>query len=106
METAALIAEEARKVYGDRLHSVWMYGSRIRGDNLPDSDLDVLLVKTSKEVDPRGRLHDRLRMTLSTEHFLDERGALVSLHIAYPEQLMEWDTMFYRNVRADAVQVA
>ena len=105
LATVAFIGKEARKFYGDGLHSVWLYGSRVRGDNLPDSDLDVLVVKTAKDVDPRGRLHDRLLMKLLTEHFWDERGALVSLRSVYLEQLEEWDTMFFRNVRADAVRV-
>ena len=88
------------------LEGVWLYGSRARGDNLPDSDLDVLPVKTSKEVDPRDHLRRALHRTLLLEHFKSEIGVLVSLHTAYAEQLEEWDTMFYRNVRADAVPVS
>ena len=30
----------------------------------------------------------------------------LSFDTAYSAQLREWDTMFYRNVRADAVQVS
>ena len=106
LATVTLIAEQARTIYGDRLHSVWLYGSRVRGDNLPDSDLDVLLVTTSKDADPRGRLSHRLRR-LMNERFWDEdeRAVLVSLYGAYLEQLEVWDTMFFRNVRADAVRV-
>ena len=33
-----------RAIYGDRLLGVYLYGSRARGDNRPDSDVDVLIV--------------------------------------------------------------
>lgn len=31
-----------RKIYGDRLAGIVLYGSRARGDNRPDSDYDLL----------------------------------------------------------------
>jgi predicted nucleotidyltransferase len=33
-----------RELLGDRLVSVYLYGSQARGDALPDSDVDVLVV--------------------------------------------------------------
>ena len=30
---------------------------------------------------------------------------MISLYAANPEQLRSWDTMFYRNVRRDAIRV-
>lgn len=105
MATASAVAGHAFDLYGDLLDSVWMYGSRARGDNLPDSDLDLLLVKTSKEADPRGHIFDKLYLSLIHEHLGHELTVLLSLHTGYREQLDSWDTMFYRNVRADMVRV-
>ena len=31
---------------------------------------------------------------------------MFSLHVAYAEQLANWDTMFFRSVRADAIKIA
>ncbi len=42
--TYNLIGERIRKVFGDRVEEVIIFGSRVRGDSREDSDLDVLLV--------------------------------------------------------------
>lgn len=103
--TARFVAKQAYGVYGDRLDSVWMYGSRARGDHQPDSDLDLLLVKKSKDIDPRNKLEEQLYMSL-LDQFSGDMRVMVSLHTADVEQLEQWDTMFYRSVRADAIRVA
>ncbi len=92
IETARFVAKQAFKIYGDRLDSLWMYGSRARGDHQPDSDLDLLLVKTSEQIDPRNKLEDQLYMSLLDQLSGDMR-VMVSLHTSYPEQLESWDTM-------------
>lgn len=33
-----------RSHYGDRLHDVVLFGSRARGDNRPDSDVDLAII--------------------------------------------------------------
>ena len=33
-------------VYGDRLHGVLLYGSQARGEQIPSSDLDILVLLT------------------------------------------------------------
>ncbi len=102
--TAEFVAEQAQKVYGDLLEGVWLFGSRARGDHRPDSDLDLLVVKTSKEDDPRDHLRRELHRTL-LKQFDVEMWGFLSLQAAYSEQMRDWDTMFYRNVRADALPV-
>lgn len=42
---AAEVAQEAKRILGDRLGRVWLHGSRARGDHLPESDLDLLMEK-------------------------------------------------------------
>lgn len=68
---------------------VWFAGS---GDHQPDSDLDLLLVKASEQIDPRNKLEDQLYMSLLDQLSGDMR-VMVSLHTSYPEQLESWDTM-------------
>ncbi len=40
----AELKQRLRELYGDRLVSVILYGSRARGDHGPDSDVDVAVV--------------------------------------------------------------
>ena len=105
LAAAGVIADQAAKLYGDELKGVWLYGSRARGDNGPDSDLDVLVVKRSEDFDPRNQLLGKLRRALCPDFFDGLVWIDVYIHIAHARQFEEWDTMFYRNVRADAVPV-
>ena len=41
-------AQRVRSVLGDRLHAIYLFGSRARGNAPPDSDYDVLLESTAK----------------------------------------------------------
>ena len=36
--------EEVRKIYGEHLKSVILYGSYARGDFRPDSDIDIMIL--------------------------------------------------------------
>ena len=105
LAAAGVIADQAAKLYGDELKGVWLYGSRARGDNGPDSDLDVLVVKRSEDFDPRNQLLGKLRRALHPDYFDGVVWIDVYIHVAHARQFEEWDTMFYRNVRADAVPV-
>jgi len=46
-ETAGLYAEEIRRHFDKRLHSIRLYGSAARGDWTPDSDIDILVLLDS-----------------------------------------------------------
>ena len=105
LAAAGVIADQARILYGEELKGVWLYGSRARGDNGPDSDLDVLVVKRSEDFDPRNQLLWKLHRALTPAYFDRLVWIDVYIHVAYARQFEEWDTMFYRNVRADAVPV-
>ena len=40
--------EELRERLDERLHAVWLFGSRARGESGPDSDIDLLVIKAGK----------------------------------------------------------
>lgn len=43
-ELLAEMKRGLRELYSDRLHGVYLYGSRARGEADPESDVDVLIV--------------------------------------------------------------
>lgn len=65
----------------------------------------MLVVKRSKEFDPRDRLLAKLWRVLEPDHFDSLTRILIYIHVSYAEKFNEWDTMFYRNVRADAIPI-
>lgn len=38
------LVEELKKLYGDNLLRIILYGSKVRGDSVPESDIDLLVV--------------------------------------------------------------
>jgi predicted nucleotidyltransferase len=66
---AELAAARLRDLYGDRLARVLLYGSQVRGDADPDSDIDLLVVLRDMESpwDELRRMDDLL-WRLSFEH--------------------------------------
>ena len=57
---ATKVAKEAKRILGSRLGRVWLHGSRARGDQLPESDLDLLM-----EMGPQVAHHHSLEKALS-----------------------------------------
>ncbi|MCY4367872.1 MAG: nucleotidyltransferase domain-containing protein [bacterium] len=108
---ATTVAEHARAFYGDSLKSVWLYGSRARQDNAPDSDLDVLLVREPPEgLDATKEKRDLFDG--SFQNMLEEKMRNISMwpwpiqvKSSRPEQLETWDTMFFLSVREDAIRI-
>ena len=59
-----------KRIYEDRLHGVYLFGSYARGDQDPESDLDVLIVLNdfssySREVKRTGELVSNLFVSRS-----------------------------------------
>lgn len=106
LSAARTVARIAREVYRDRLLEVWFYGSRARGEWQSDSDLDLLMLLAEADGPRphRWRALPELRRVM-TERFEYLTQNMISLYAANPEQFRYWDTMFYRNVRRDAIRV-
>jgi predicted nucleotidyltransferase len=96
---ARAVAEDLRALYGDRLVQVVMYGSRARGDNREDSDLDLLVVLD--RVDSWWKERDFMGDVI-WDHTVDS-GILVSALPMPADEFAEGKTAFLRNVTADGV---
>ena len=108
---ASVVARHARTFYGSRLKSVWLYGSRARGDHRPDSDQDLLLVRNRRDdLEPTSTNDDRDDWPF--REYLEDRMegysilfTPIQIHSVRPRQLETWDTMFFRSVREDGIRI-
>ncbi len=98
----SLLAEIRRalaSLYGERLHGVFLFGSRARGDACDESDVDILVVLD--EVADYGaeiRRTGELTASLSLRYELSVSRVFVSL-----DDWRHRESPFLLNVREDAI---
>lgn len=76
---ARAVAKDLRTLYGPRLVSVLLFGSRARGDNDPDSDLDLLVVLST--VDDTWAEHRRMEEIL-WQHTITSGTVVTAMPVA------------------------
>jgi predicted nucleotidyltransferase len=95
------LKKELIRIYGDQIHSILLYGSRARGDERPDSDIDILIVlKDEFNYSEMLSLSSDLTASLSLEN-----DVVISRAFVTEKDYKERQIPFLMNVRREAVPV-
>jgi predicted nucleotidyltransferase len=96
----AELKERLSEAYGERLHAVVLFGSEVRGDARPDSDIDVMAV-----LDPlSGDYGDELERGLAAVYPVALRiGRRVSVKPVARDEYEQGDSPLLREVRRSGV---
>ena len=95
----AELERELKQIYGDQLCGVYLFGSYARGEQDPESDLDILIVlrdyeSYSAEIKRTGRVISRLSL---------ECGISISRKFIRQSDWKMGDSPLVRNIREEAI---
>lgn len=98
-------SEDVKRILGDKLTKIIVYGSYARGDYRENSDVDIMILTKLSEEEIRAIKNDIYDLAFEVEM---STGIELSPIIKNEEQYEYWvDTLpFYRNVRDEGVVVA
>jgi predicted nucleotidyltransferase len=94
--------EGLRKIYGDRLAGIVLYGSRARGDHRPDSDYDLLVL--IENFDQAKDLDERLHGLTDDLFQMEPHEIEVNIIPRNPNALQQ-RTIFMHNVREEGFRL-
>lgn len=101
---AAAVADAVsgyRRVFGDRLAQVWLFGSRALGTHRPDSDVDLLVVLREE-----GRIGSELDLLYSVaEPIRLAHGVFIDGHPTTLDRLEAEDDDFHYFIRREGKRV-
>lgn len=85
-----------------RIKGVWLFGSRARGDYLPDSDYDLLVI-----VDKRSKKNLDVIYTAAVDLLMEDLADISVKVIPYEvyEKLVNWKTPFMVNVLKEGIRL-
>jgi antitoxin ChpS len=100
-------ARSVRRVYGERLKGLYLFGSRARGDHTQESDADIAVVLVDDGWDD---WDERKRLSAMEYDIIVETGAEPQ---SWPVRLSEWidpskhhNPALVRAMRRDAKEIA
>ena len=94
------LREKLRGALGDNLERVTLYGSQARGNALPDSDVDVLVVLRHAEAAAQAAVHN-VAYRLMWEHDFSYVLALNIIDLGHYRLLREQQSSYLANVERE-----
>lgn len=96
--------EEIRKIYGEHLKSVILYGSYARGDFRPDSDIDIMILVDLTDIEVE---EYRKQLSWSTYDFNEEYDTDIKPIAKSDVHFRKWLGIypFYTNVQNEGVKL-
>ena len=98
-ELLAVLKEQFRAIYGDRLQGLYLYGSYARGTAHKGSDIDVLLVLQGT-VQPVEEIN---RVNAIVSDLCLQSGLLISIYPVSTTGFQTRQSPFFMNVRKEAI---
>jgi len=93
------LVDELKKLYGDNLSRVILYGSKARGDATEDSDIDILVVlKNIQNFSLERKKVKEISWKLSYKYDL-----LLSIIIRSEQEYMRKDTPLLMNIEKEGI---
>ena len=93
------LVDELKKLYGDNLSCVILYGSKARGDATEDSDIDILVVlKKIQNFSSERKKVKEISWRLSYKYDL-----LLSIIIRSEQEYMQKDTPLLMNIEKEGI---
>jgi len=95
------IRENLKQLYGEQLDKLILFGSQARGTAQPDSDIDILIVLK----DAFNYSQESEKISQSIADLCLENNILISCAFATREQVENYNSGFFRNVRQDGLLI-
>lgn len=104
MGIVSLYAEEARKIYGNTLKSIILFGSCARGDFDDESDIDLMVLL---DVLPERIPYERKKMRKTASSLDLEYDCVISAAFQSYQLFEEYKSasMFYANIEKEGLKV-
>jgi len=90
-----------KKIYGQQLDRIILYGSQARGDSKPDSDIDILIVLNKGF----NFSEENERIDIFIADMCLEYNTLISCAFATQQHYQNYDSCFFRNVRREGLKI-
>ena len=93
------LTEGLKRIYGDYLQSIILYGSVAKKTNTEESDIDIAVVVTKDDAE----MHDEM-VDMNVDLEL-QCGKVLSVLIIDLEEYTKWNSIspFYRNVKEEGI---
>lgn len=104
-EVVQKFAEEVKKIYGNKLKEIILYGSCARGDFAQDSDIDIMILLDV----PQDKINSERRRIYDISDRLDLNYDVVLTPVFQNYQTYKKYmsvSVFYQNVQKEGVKIA